>query len=345
VLGTEVIDPDANFFELGGHSLLAARMLGRLESAFGEKVGLTVLFRTPTLRGLARLVAAQRPVVDEAQIVQVQPSGSEPPIFALYNTGIFYTLANRLGRERPFIAIQLLDPEKPQSLPERSLQEIAAEYVRAMRSVRPHGPYIVLGLCIAGVIAYEVARQLQADGEEVSLLIVIDAWAPGYVRQLSRRQAFLADISFRAQVIGAELVKVARGRLGFLEWCASKRIVRRIGVLKAAARLGIIRPVPLEPDLWLVEYLTGAIRSYEPQGYDGRTLLFYSPEQPSGRFLDRTLGWRRVCTGPLDCVVIPGDHLGLFQDPGATLMANRILAEIGLASDAESSELAARYRT
>jgi thioesterase domain-containing protein len=267
--------------------------------------------------------------LDDAQVVHVQPHGRGTPIFALYNVGIFYTLANRLGRDRPFIAVQTLDPHSSRALPEQSFEAIAADFVRVIRSVRPRGPYVLLGLCIAGTVAYEVARQLRAEGEDVPLLILVDGWAPGYTRRLTRSGRILARFSFRWHDWRLQLSKVAHGKRGFLEFCSRFQIVRRLGLLRIAERLRLITAVPEDPStLWFEEYLGRAARAYEPARYEGCTVVFHSPEQPSGRFLDPNFGWRDLCVGKFDCVEIPGDHLGLFQDPGVSLLAQWIASEL-----------------
>ena len=92
---------------------------------------------------------------------------------------IYYNLARTIGTDRRFLGVQLFDPSNPRQLPSRGLEEIATDYVRLIRGAQPHGPYILFGLCTAGVdIAYEAARQLRQAGEPVALVVMADAGCP-----------------------------------------------------------------------------------------------------------------------------------------------------------------------
>jgi thioesterase domain-containing protein/acyl carrier protein len=333
VLAVEVTRADANFFELGGHSLLAARMFARIAARFGEKVPLAALFRSPVLADFARLVERHRAARDPDRVVWVQPLGSATPVIALHNTGIFHTLAGRIGGERPFMAVQIADPDVPSALPEVSSQDLVAAFVRMIRATRPHGPYILLGLCVAGTIAFEAAQQLRAKGEDVELLVLIDGWAPGYMQRRGWLEARLADLSHRVQAFVRQLARVRRGELSLLAMASRLRLVRALRVLPLARALGLVGEIPGDPpDQWMLDYYARALRGYRPRRYDGSVLLFRSPEQPSGWFLDPDMGWRELCSGPFACVTVPGDHLGMFQDPGASMMAERIRAAIAAAT-------------
>ena len=325
VLGTKVDNADANFFELGGHSLLAARMLARVTARFGEKLPFTTLFRAPVLGQFARLVPERGAVAQADQLVWVQPRGQGTPVIAIYNTGIFHTLANRIGPDRPFLAVQLCDPHEPCALPEGSFEDLAAAFVRLIRAARPHGPYVLLGLCVAGTIAYEAAQQLRAAGEEVELLVLIDGWAPGYLRRRPVVARWLADMSYRWKVLHRQIERVWSGHQTFAQLAARMRLVRTLRLLPMARALGLIKEIPADaPDQWMLDHFGRALASYEPRSYGGRALVFHSLDQPSGGFLDTSLGWAELCTGPFTCENVPGDHLGLFQDPGASQMAARI---------------------
>ena len=225
----------------------------------------------------------------------VQPLGAGTPVIAINNTGLFHTLAGRIGSDRPFVAAQLRDPRVPGPLRDGSFEEIAAAYVQLIRAVRPHGPYVLLGLGVAGTIAFEAAQQLRAQGEQIELLVLIDGWAPGYLK----RRGWLTS------------------RIG---------VLRRLRVLKTR----LIAEAPADPpDRWMLNQLTRALADYRPRPYAGRTLVFHCSEQPNARFLDSALGWAELCHGPFACLAIPGDHLALFQDPGASAMAERIRVWLG----------------
>jgi amino acid adenylation domain-containing protein len=177
-----------NFFYLGGHSLLAARLLTRIHQECGQQVAYATLFAGPTI---AQLAASMDPQVtalplnqqnepqNRAAIHTIQPpqSGSNlQPFFYLHGdwTGkafYCYTLAQACGPEQPFYVLEPFKFTGMEQLP--TLQQIAAEHIAALRSVQPHGPYLLGGFCNGGLLAYEMAQQLHAAGEQIDLLALV----------------------------------------------------------------------------------------------------------------------------------------------------------------------------
>ncbi len=338
VLGLETIEKTADFFESGGHSLLAARLLARIETEFGQRLSLLSLFKAPSIGEQAKLLmhGGQREY-DFQQVVRLQPNGSKPPLIAIHNTGVYYyNLSKRLGPDQPLTALQLFDPSiARQSLPQ-TLEDIAAEYVRLIRKFQANGPYKLIGWCVGGVLAFEVARQLVEAGHEVSLLAMIDAWAPGHNRRLSRLRAILADYSYRWQLIGADWQRVMSREQNLATFLAqrtmSKRLLRWFGRSRdeAPARVGFeTRELSAENyDQWLLGYLEEAAQGYEPKLYPGKITLLCSTREPRGLFLDHRMGWGAFALGGVDVAVIDGDHFTMFKGQGLEQMATHISAVI-----------------
>ena len=336
VLKLDSIDLDANFFDLGGHSLLAAKMLARLGEMMGHPVSLTALFQAPTVRELARLIPApeRRNNTTDPQIVVVQPNGHKTPVFAINNTSIFHHLSRHLGQDRPFIAVQAFDADLEDGHLGHGFAEIASAYVRAIRSMRPQGPYILLGLCVAGSLAYEVAQQLRAEGEEISLLVMVDAWAPGYTRKMSRLRRLLANVSYigqRTLYHITHLHQKSPRALAAFYWERPGVLRLRMKFARSRHKPGaeVATPAFANKDWAFLEELERAAKVYEPKPYDGRVVLFYRPDQPSGAFLDRNFGWTGLAVGGIETLEVPGDHLGMFRDPGASIMARHIQSVLG----------------
>jgi thioesterase domain-containing protein len=319
----------ANFFELGGHSLLAARMLARVEASFGKRIPLINFLRAPTLGGLSELLHDGKTAMPDHQVIMVQPHGARPPIFAINNTGLFFPLASRLGQDQPFVALQRYDPEVPEEVQPRTFEDIAADYVRIIRRIRPKGPYVLVGLCARGALAYEIAQQLVLQGEEIPLLIMIDTWAPGYVKRLPRLHGFLAESSFRVQLFCAQTAMAEGGAAGKLRYFA-RRLTEKLGLVKRQ----------VEKQDWYHPHLVRALRGYRPTPYFGRVLLLPRQSQPAGRFLAADLGWSDLLTGhyqvePLPDVPRSGSrisgtllHLAMFREPGVGIMARHITAAL-----------------
>jgi non-ribosomal peptide synthetase component F len=179
VLGVRGIGIRDDFFDLGGNSLLAMRMLQRAEVACGKVILPGMLFRNPTVEHLAGEIA--REVIDETPaLLRVHDAGTRTPFFFLHGDlsgGGFYSLklSRALGQEQPFY---VLPPQDVRTLPAApSVKEMAAAHLAALRAVRPNGPYVIGGFCVGGLVAYELAQQIEATGESVEMLLIIDATA------------------------------------------------------------------------------------------------------------------------------------------------------------------------
>jgi amino acid adenylation domain-containing protein len=343
VLGLERIDKTADFFESGGHSLLAARLLARIDAEFGRRLSLLTLFNAPSIGEQAKLLMqdGQREY-EFRQVFRLQLDGSRPPLIAIHNTGVYYyNLSKCLGPDQPLTTLQLFDPSIPrQSLP-KTLEDIAAEYVQLIRKFQPGGPYKLIGWSVGGVLAFEAARQLVEAGHEVSLLAMIDTWAPGERGRLPKWRAVLADYAYRGQLIGAAWKKVISREQSLAAFLAqrtvSKRLLRWLGRPQAdsQARVGFeAREASAENyDRWLLGYLEDAAQGYEPKSYPGKITLLCSAREPRGLFLDPRMGWGAFAPRGVDVAIIEGDHFTIFKGRGLEQMAARISEAMAVQGD------------
>ena len=334
-----------NFFDWGGHSLLVGRLLSQVDASFGERLPFMSLFGAPTVREFAAVLRTAVARKRDFGVVPVNAQGGRRPIFALNNPGLFHHLSRSLGQNQPFLNVCAYDPDTPEELPPQTFEEITTRYVDMIQRARAHGPYVLLGLCVAGNIAFEAAQQLIKRGEQVPLLVLVDAWAPGYFDGLTRRQAVLAESSYRFNVLLCEMRSIARGKLSLRDFIGQRGAVKalRKRLLRAAHRRGRLQSIVLDPyRAWFQQEFEAASRRYRPQPFDGMIQIFHNPSQPSGRFLDPTFGWGKLAKGGLAIHEIPGDHLGIFEQPGAGLMAghiNRALNEMSSGNGAEAAKV------
>src|ERR1043166_6005583 len=169
-----------NFFDLGGHSLLAVRLFAEIERVFGVAIPLATLFQAPNIEQLARILLGTAACPVGSCLTDIRPQGSRPPIFWLHTLGgggggglfTYQKLAELLGPDQP--SYGLLAP----AVPHESIEEMASHYIKEMQSRQPSGPYYLAGYCFGGVVAYEMARQLEKSGEQVALLGLIDSLPP-----------------------------------------------------------------------------------------------------------------------------------------------------------------------
>lgn len=329
LLGRTGIGVTDDFFDLGGHSLLAARLLAGISREFGKQIDFATLFRAPTIRELAALMVRDADVVSESGVVQVQPAGRLAPVFAIDHTWIYDNLARKLGSDRPFFALHATHTSNRivaagETASPYRLQTMAAEQIRIIRQQQPRGPYILLGLCMAGVLAYEIAQQLQDQGEQVPLLVMIDTWSPGYLSHQSRASALLADWSYRWQIVISDFRRDTdhglRDKLAFGATRLREFITKR---LRGSSKQRVVM-LDNGGDVDPIELLNAAARTAKQRPFTGRICLLHRDTMPSGRFLDPQLGWGAFAAGGIETHPLPGDHFSMFRDPGVTTMAEII---------------------
>ena len=168
-----------NFFYIGGHSLLAARLVDRIEHVIGKRIALSTLFSGPTIEQLTDALQQQENA--RTSLMPVQIGGSKRPFFFLHGDwtgGAFYcfALARALGPDQPFYVLEPYKFGGLEALP--SLETLAAAHIESMRAIQPEGPYLLGGFCNGGLLAYEMAWQLQAAGERVDFLALINPSSP-----------------------------------------------------------------------------------------------------------------------------------------------------------------------
>jgi thioesterase domain-containing protein/acyl carrier protein len=331
ILEVADIGPASNFFERGGHSLAAMRLVTRVAATFDVKINVAALFEAPTVRELTALVSSGKSHIRPWNIVQIQPQGSKTPVIAINNTALYYNLAREIGTDRPFTGIQLFDPDSPRQLEPRSIEEIAADYVHLVRQVRPHGPYILFGLCHAAVIAYEAAQQLKRAGEPVPLLIMADSWLPAYSDRLPflRRLLFLFSYKSHERMhrLGLGLRQALRGQTSWPEFLVTVGWVRKSKILTLAARLGLIEePTFEEPDWenrWFLPHLQEARSKYQPAETNSTVVVLRSDEVVTP-FAAEDMGWKEFVKGRFFLHRIPGWHQAVFQGESCRLIASHL---------------------
>ncbi len=174
VLERQPIGIHDEFFELGGHSLLAVRLFDRIDREFGLRMPLSLLLTGATVEHVATAIRAGHDLPRD-DVIPVQPRGRRRPLFVVAGTGsqnlYLRNLANRLGRDQPMYALH-------QPPANRSVPELARNYLIGLRRIQPKGPYDLVGYSFGGVVAFEIAQQLLAGGDRVGVLALIDSAYP-----------------------------------------------------------------------------------------------------------------------------------------------------------------------
>ncbi len=335
VLNVRPIGIKDNFFSLGGHSLLAARLSDRIEQVFGKKLPLATFFAGATIERLSEVLQDEQQVTSpRTSVVRVKASGSRRPLFFLHGDwagGGFYCidLSRDLGPDQPFY---ILEPYKFHGLlVPPSFETIAAAHIESLRTIQPEGPYLLGGFCNGGLMAYEIARQLHAQGQKVEFLALIDPATPAqhkWVRRAIGSFGKLIRLGEDKQLdwflwylymrIPAYRNKVKNSKISSnTEQNGSGHRQPEAGLIRS--KLAAIAP----PREALRNYWSGTYRyvaaGYMSGSYPGELTLFWSTE---GASLSER--WSKL-TGAKEVEVnlIPGTHKG-WKSENLHLLAERL---------------------
>jgi amino acid adenylation domain-containing protein len=331
VLKVAPISVDDDFFKLGGHSLLAAVLMARIRDQLGYDLSLETLFTSPTVEQLAALLQTRLEVGSRSSLVPFNESGSQPPLFLIAGVGghvfTFHKFARLLGSDQPSYGVKAIGVDGTESTPNR-FEAIAARYADEIQAIRPRGPYVLGGYSIGGLIAFELALQLQKRGEQVPLLFVFDRGAPDFPKL--RRWPQRAAIHLRNLLVHSpQRRQYLRDRWHNLKhrvFIAAGLAHRNAPVIEA------VGPLSQETLARVWGALETARYVYRPAGqFRGRIVLFRAketPDTPASTYDDPLLGWEKWQTGGIEDLLVPGAHLELFQERNLPLLADRVKASM-----------------
>jgi thioesterase domain-containing protein/NRPS condensation-like uncharacterized protein len=324
-----------NFFDIGGHSLTLARLQAQIKKALGHRIVAADIFAAPTIEALAKRISGSQEGVGQSRIVPLREGGKQPPLFLVSQSMVFRRTVQWLDPDQPVYTVVMQDEDLKNGVL-TSFEEIAAYYVSLIRSIRPYGPYRLGGWCVSAWLAYEIAQQLRRAGESVDLLLLVDAWAPGYWRSIGRGKRMAAKADYYAARIKlhsqALMPMPFRKKVSFLtEKCRLMRAAAARQIASFLFRKGLKVEIKVESQTALMEQvLYSASRNYNAERGDYRALVFRSAEQPRGKFLPQDLGWSELLEQRVEAISLPGDHRQIFEDPGAKILAGSIASALGL---------------
>ncbi|OLD55650.1 MAG: hypothetical protein AUI64_03230 [Acidobacteria bacterium 13_1_40CM_2_64_6] len=333
----ETVGIDANFFEIGGHSLIAARLFARIEQSFGRKLPLSTLLRAPTIEQLAAVVEQSEPPSQSA-LVPIQPHGRKRPLFCVSGIGGsvlgLATLGRHLGDDQPVFGLR---PAPSDAHACASIEVRAARYVEEILTVAPHGPYRLAGYSSGGILAFEMARQLTAEGHQVALLAIFDqcpleqapatiAAGPRFVVEFLRNLPYWFFDDFLPSDRGEMF-----GRLQSKVRLAVNKRRRRFARADEGTRAADIRDVL---GMWqfpegataFLEAEYHALTHYVPKVYPGRITLFRARAGPLFRVYRSDMGWSDLAAGGVDIRSVPGSHSTMLTDPHVRVIAEHLTA-------------------
>jgi amino acid adenylation domain-containing protein len=332
LLKVERIDVRSDFFELGGDSLLAVELFAEIERRMNCYLPLSVFAESTTVESLAERLAnpASHPW---PTLVPLQPLGTKAPFFCVHTpTGEvlgYRTLAHRLGPDRPVYGLRCerFADGRPRY---QSIEEMAARYVEEIRAVRPTGPYHIGGLSGGASIAFEMAQQLRAAGQEVGALVLMDPpGLDGYDGDSteSSRRGVLGRLHTLGQWIHfywTKLRLLERAERGTYVREKSSELFRKVarGENLFSKDAGGGSGAPAEIRRKLPASLRRLLDPYHPRAYPGSATVFLARWQPMRS--DRLQLWRTLVTAGLEVRVVPGFHAYIVEEPFVRVLARQI---------------------
>jgi acyl transferase domain-containing protein/thioesterase domain-containing protein len=325
LLGLDHVGLDDDFFELGGQSLVVVRLFSKVKKNYGLDFPLDSLFELRTVRKLAARIrqGAKKdltPARTSTPVVAIQPKGSKPPLFVISGIGgnviKYHRLAFHLGEDQPIYGLlpRGLDGKEPFHT---RVEDMAAYYVSAIREMQPEGPYRIVGYSFGGVVAFEVAQQITAQGHRVGFLGFFDTIEWHYMEKVNR------------SLNPAQRLQIYRARLGDAlssedQFTSLRELIKRkLAHMRAQLRGTRGRDVAPSTGATLEEVNTAAGASYYPKVYPGTLTIFRSTTRRVEEGNDESLGWGELARG-VQIHHIASNHLNILQEPSVKLLSEKL---------------------
>jgi len=328
-----------NFFELGGHSLVAVRLMAQIQEQFEKHLPLATLFQAGTIEQMARLLRQENADLPWSPLVPIQPNGSKPPFFCVPGAGgnviYLYALARYLSSDQPFYGLQAwgLDGK---SQPYTRIEDMATQYIEAIQTLQPEGPYLLGGHSYGGQVAFEMATQLAKQGQKTALLAILDTPAP-----LPGSQSAVGmdwdNARWLIEIVGlVERLYDTNLEISY-EILQSLEQDEQFNYLKDG--LERVNLLPPDADVTQVRGLVAVYKAnyqahYVPQDlYSGRITLFRSSEedlkdvdsQASAEIVrELQWDWSQLSTQPVEVYHVPGDHIAMMVEPYVRVLADKL---------------------
>jgi acyl transferase domain-containing protein/thioesterase domain-containing protein/acyl carrier protein len=366
MLGIEHVSATDNFFDMGGHSLLAVQVINKLKKRTGKTLPLTALLEAPTVEGLAGLIepkveaaegaavtaegkpsmAASAPLSTNNTLIRIRPGGDKPPIFFVHDgngeTLLYRTLAYQIDHGHPVYGLQ--PAMRGDAFVHTRIADMAAAHVDAIRTVQPHGPYFIAGLCAGGVISFEMARQLQDAGEVTQYVGIIDA-ADVHAQERPFRLMHERLNRFKKGVLGGGIGQAIPTLIQKTTNFAKYQVGSRLEQFQNARKVKSLRDQVEEgaadtgaPDIAFLKMYEVAHKEHTPNGiFSGGDVVLYRAMNGDGStgdvpfkeiYLGDVMGWEKRIAGEMIVTDIPGGHSSALQEPNVKLLAAAMQAHI-----------------
>ncbi|MGH9931467.1 MAG: condensation domain-containing protein [Pyrinomonadaceae bacterium] len=331
------ISPTDNFFDLGGTSIMALSLISEIHNKLSLDLPLSVLFKGATIREMAQTLRERTGSFSWSPLVPIRSGGSKRPFFCVHAAGGnvlgFIDLAQHIDPDRPFYGLQSVGLDGKDE-PYSRVEEMAARYIEEIRSVQPDGPYLLGGLSFGGLVAFEMARQFEARGEEVSLLALLDSWSPIFEGRLFFSELLPHDNLELLSYLSQEVRELCEKTPSLKEMELNQQIDFVLEQIGGPDSFGGISEEYVRRVTKIHLNSTRAVRDYVPQPYQGRITILRAIETgPQSHYVishpalgrpEIMSGWRELTSEPLQIFDVPGDHMTMMTEPHVRVIAERL---------------------
>jgi amino acid adenylation domain-containing protein len=310
ILNVRPIGVHDNFFKLGGHSLLAITLLSCIEKNLGQGLSVMALFQAPTIAQLAELLREKVKSVWCA-LEAIQPQGIRPPLFFIGSTNYARTLAPVLGTNQPVYGLNLfgLQPSNG-TTPSLTVEGMARQYIQDIQTVQPQGPYYLAGYCADAKVAFEMAQQLHAVGQQIALLAFIDVIWQKQNRYYRHWYNFL---KFGPEYLSHKI----KGQL------KSTKSMLELSLSQLSAKWHRHKNTPLSlkhQHMMLINEFYKALGNYVPKPYPGSITLFLSSDWR----LQHSTKLNQLAIDGVEIYEISRYHDTLFESPQVEILGEQL---------------------
>ncbi|MGE5322035.1 MAG: thioesterase domain-containing protein, partial [Actinomycetota bacterium] len=308
------------------------QVMSRVREAFGVELPLRVLFEAPTVRELAGRVEQEKRSGTatsnaNAALIPMRKEGSRAPFFCVHPVGgtvfCYEQLMRHLGSDQPFYAFQSIGLNRDQE-PQTSIAGMAATYRELMCQMQPEGPYRIGGWSLGGVIAFEMACQLESEGKEVALLALFDSHVSSSHSTQIRNPRQPVDDSYLMKKFAADLgIRMAETHAS----ADSDGQTALLELIRRAQEQGSL-PADVNPLIAARLFNTfkanfQALHEYVPGTFGGR-VDYFEPEHRNGTTSAPTDIWSNLARGGLERHLVPGDHYSMFNKENSIVIAGKL---------------------
>ena len=329
ILKVEAMGIDDDFFDLGGHSLKAVQLMAEIKKQKAINIPLASLIQNSTVRTFAPLLSSDKKDSFWQCLVPIRPKGTKTPLFLIHGAGLnillYQSLTRHLKDDRPIYAFQAKGLDGRQEL-SNDIEEMADDYIEEIKKIQPNGPYMLLGFSLGGFIAYDMAKKLAAQGNEVGFAGVIDSVSSMAIhihsalrQKLFKMKVLLIKPFYVTWLLLKEPMdgkkQLLKNKFKSIRFSILYRLIK-LGIMKEKERTIKIeegKPMFLSDNVEMM--MTEALTNYEITPASIQLDLFRAGKPTFYIPNRRDYGWSRFALRGVVVHTLPSEHSRIFAPP------------------------------